>query len=273
MGKIFDYSHGNFENSLELRHKICYNMGEIIQGRGRHMRHFKISVAGLYVSISARGQLTYDICRPYLTDLPWSDITLYATPAQIAAKKKAIPIPMTDEQAECIVLSDLLSLKLLPHDAFLLHAAVISCQDRCYAFSAPRGVGKTTHVQQWMEAFGTESVTVVNGDKPIIRRDKDGRFLAYGTPWCGKELQGQPIGVPLDCITFIKRGERDEVCAVTEREYLDLLIGQVVFPADERSMTRGAALLAEFMRATPAARAGCTMTANAAKAVYRYWNS
>jgi hypothetical protein len=77
----------------------------------------------------------------------------------------------------------------------------------------------------------------------------------------------------LDCITFIKRGERDEVCAVTEREYLDLLIGQVVFPSDERSMTRGAALLAEFMRATPAARADCTMTANAAKAVYRYWNS
>ena len=236
------------------------------------MRHFKILVAGLYVSISARGQLTYDICRPYLTDLPWSDITLYATPAQLAAKKKAIPIPMTDEQAECMVLSDLLSLKLLPHDAFLLHAAVIQYQDRCYAFSAPRGVGKTTHVCQWMHAYGADQVKIINGDKPIIRRDKQGRFLAYGTPWCGKELQGQPLGAPLDCITFIKRGEQDETHAVTEREYLDLLIGQVVFPDDQQSMTRGAALLAEFMRATPAAAASCTMTSNAAKTVYRYWN-
>ena len=237
------------------------------------MRNFKILVAGLYVSISARGDLTYDICRPYLTDRPWSDITLYATPAQIAAKKKAMPMPLTDEQAECIVLSDLLSLKLLPHDAFLLHAAVIQHEGRCYAFCAPRGVGKTTHMQQWMRAYGADQVTVINGDKPIIRRDKSGRFFAYGTPWCGKEQQGIPGGAALDCITFISRGAKDQTCTVTEREYLDLLIGQVVFPADERSMTRGAELLADFMRATPAASAACTMTEQAAKNVHAFWNT
>ena len=237
------------------------------------MKHFKITVAGLYVSISARGELTYDICRPYLTDLPWSDITLYATPAQIAAKKKAMKISLTDEQAECIVLSDQLALKLLPHDAFLLHAAVIQYQDRCYAFCAPRGVGKSTHVQLWKQAFGDGLITVINGDKPIIRRQKDGRFYAYGTPWCGKERQGSPVGVPLDCITFIEQGQTDRAYTICEREYLDRLIGQVVFPADEHSMNRGAALLAAFMRQTPAAAAACTMTVQAAQTVYRFWNT
>ncbi len=236
------------------------------------MKHFKILVAGLYVSISARYALSYDICRPYLTDRPWSDITLYAKPAEIAAKKKSMPIPLTDEQAECIVLSDQLSLKLLPFDAFVMHAAVVRAKDRTYAFCAPRGVGKSTHVRAWKSAFGEENVTVINGDKPIIRREKDGRFYAWGTPFCGKELWGGPYGAPLDSITFIDRGETDYVRPVTEREYLDRLIGQVVFAADARSMSRGAALLADFMRATPAAYAECTMHASAAERVYQYWN-
>jgi hypothetical protein len=235
------------------------------------VKTFKIHVAGLYVTVSARGALTYDICRPYLTDAPWSDITIYATPKEIAQKKKSIPFPMTDEQAECIVLSDQLSLKLLPHQAFLLHAAVITKDGRSYAFCAPRGVGKTTHVTMWEQSFGAQNIQVINGDKPIIRRAKDGRFYAYGTPWCGKELLGTPCGVPLDCITFIERGTDNRVSALSMREYLDRLIGQVVFPADERSMNRGAALLADFIRETPAALVRCDMTPQAAKAVYEYW--
>ncbi len=236
------------------------------------MRNFKIHVAGLYVTISARYDLSYDICRPYLTDLPWSDITLYVTPAAIKAKKAAMPIPLTDEQAECICLSDQLSLKLLPHDAFLLHAAVVCKDQKCYAFCAPRGVGKSTHAAMWQEYFGQENVTVINGDKPIVRRGKDGCFYAYGTPWCGKEGQNTPQGAVIDCITFIDRAQSDRTVSVTEREYLDRLIGQVVFPADESSMKRGAALLADFMRATPAALSYCTPTPSAAKSVFDYWN-
>jgi hypothetical protein len=236
------------------------------------MKNFKICVAGLYVTVSARHALAYDICRPYLTDLPWSDITLYARPCEIEQKKKGFPMPITDEQAECIVLSDQLSLKLLPFDAFVLHAAVIEYSGRAYAFSAPRGVGKTTHVHMWQQAFGEDAVRIINGDKPIIRRAKDGRFYAWGTPFRGKELMGATDGVPLDCITFIERGQSNAVHSVTEREYLDRLIGQVVFPADERSMSKGAALLADFMRATPASVARCSMEPMAATRVYQFWN-
>ncbi|MBQ7337743.1 MAG: hypothetical protein IJW40_04720 [Clostridia bacterium] len=237
------------------------------------MMNFKILVAGLYVTVSARYELTRDICRPYMTDRPWSDITIYATPREIEQKKRHMSIPLTDEQAECICLNDQLSLKLLPHDAFLLHAAVIQKGERCYAFCAPRGVGKSTHAAMWMEAYGKENICVINGDKPIIRRGKDGRFIAYGTPWCGKEGLNSLHGAELHCITFIERGMQDKVDLVTEREYLDRLIGQVVFPADRKTMSRGAALLADFMRATPAALATCTMTKNAAMTVHDFWKT
>lgn len=236
------------------------------------MRNFKIHVAGLYVTISARYDLGYNICRPYLTDRPWTDITLYVTPAAIEAKKASMPITLTDEMAECICLNDQLSLKLLLHDAFLLHAAVLQMNGKCYAFSGPRGAGKSTHAAMWQKQFGEENVAVINGDKPIIRRGKDGRFCAYGTPWCGKEGLQTPRGVVVDCITFIEQAPSDRAVSLTEREYLDRLIGQVVFPADEKSMKRGAALLADFMRATPAALAYCTPTPSAAKCVHDYWN-
>lgn len=235
------------------------------------MKHFKISVAGLYVTISARGALTYDLCRSYLTDAPWSDITLYATPKEMEKKRASMPMPMTDEQAECLVLSDQLSLKLLPFQAFLLHAAVITKDDCTYAFCAPRGVGKTTHVTMWETAYGSSSITIINGDKPIIRRAKDGAFYAYGTPWCGKERRGTPTGVPLHCITFIERDTINRTLPVTHAQYVDRLIGQVVFPADPTSMNRGAALLADLIRSVPAAIGYCNMTPEAARVVHDFW--
>ena len=151
------------------------------------MRNFKIKIAELYVTISAKYSLTYEICRPYLTDMPWSDITVYVSPAQIKEKQRSLSVPITEEQAECICINEQISLKLLQHDAFLLHAAVVAHHGKAYAFCAPRGVGKTTHALLWQEHFGKDAAEIINGDKPIIRRHKDGTFYAYGTPWGGKE--------------------------------------------------------------------------------------
>ncbi|MBQ7319123.1 MAG: hypothetical protein IJW97_02935, partial [Clostridia bacterium] len=210
------------------------------------MRNFKIKIAELYITISARYDLTYEICRPYMTDLPWSDITVYVTPAQIRSKQRSMTVALSEEQAECICINEQISLKLLYHDAFLLHAAVVKYGDRAYAFCAPRGVGKTTHALLWQKQFG-DTVEIINGDKPIIRRQKDGSFYAYGTPWGGKEGLHKNCGVHLDNITFIDRGTQDSIRYVTESEYLERIIGQVVFPPEQHTMERGAALLAAFM--------------------------
>lgn len=234
------------------------------------MKNFKIKIADLYVTISARYALTYDICRPYLTDLPWSDITVYATPKQISDKKRSMSVALTDEQAECICINELISLKLLKFDAFLLHAAVIRYAGCSYAFCAPRGVGKTTHALLWQQCFGSE-VSVINGDKPIIRRGKDGRFYAYGTPWGGKERMNLNVGVPLDCITFLEQAEVDGVRSVSQKECLERIIGQVVFPPELRVMDQSARLLAEFIKTTPAALASCTVNQSAARAVHAFW--
>ena len=232
------------------------------------MAHFKIKVADLLVDVVAKGELTARICTPYLVDSAFTDISIYATPAQIKKKMASMPIPLTEEQAECICLHENLALKLVYHDAFVLHAALLSYKGKGYAIVAPRGVGKTVHAQMWQKRFGAE-VTIVNGDKPILRRQSDGSYLAYGTPWCGKEGQGVNAAVSLDGICLLSRGPRDIIRPLTPEGYVNGIIRQVVFPTDTPSMIRGAHLLGDLIRTVPAIAAECTPTANAAALVAR----
>lgn len=232
------------------------------------MAHFKIKVADLLVDVVAKGELTARICEPYLVDSAFMDISIYATPAQIKEKMASMPIPLTEEQAECICLHENLALKLVYHDAFVLHASLVSYKGKGYAIVAPRGVGKTVHTNMWKAKFG-DDVTIINGDKPILRRQSDDTYLAYGTPWCGKEGQGVNAAVPLCGICLLSRGSRDLIKPVTIASYVDGIIRQVVFPTDTPSMIRGAHLLGDLIRAVPAIAAECTPTQNAAATVMR----
>jgi hypothetical protein len=75
--------------------------------------------------------------------------------------------------------------------------------------------------------------------------------------------------VPLSAICLLERGERDEVRTLSEREYLQGVIGQVVFPAARDTMSQGARLLAGMIRRVPAIAAACTVSEQAARMVCR----
>ncbi len=230
------------------------------------MAPFKIKVAELIVEVVARGELTQHICAPYRVDSAFTDLSIYVSPAVVKKKMKEFPIPLTEEMAECICLHEVLALKLIRYDAFVLHAALLSYQGRGYAIVAPRGVGKTVHARAWLSRFGKDA-GLINGDKPIVRYFPDGTFRAYGTPWCGKEGEGINASVPLSGLCFLSRGEMDRAQPADAKAYLDALIGQVVFPTDTPSMHRGAHLLGELIRTVPAVLAQCTPTEHAAEVV------
>ena len=57
----------------------------------------------------------------------------------------------------------------LPHyNAFVLHSATFDVSGVGVAFAAHSGTGKTTHMMLWQKLLG-ERMTIVNGDKPIVR--------------------------------------------------------------------------------------------------------
>lgn len=74
-----------------------------------------------------------------------------------------------------------------------MHAAVVIknsntrhpiSEQTAYVFLGHSGTGKSTHAQQWLEAF--PDACLLNDDNPILRVMDNGEVRIYGSPWSGK---------------------------------------------------------------------------------------
>lgn len=131
------------------------------------------------------------------------------------------------------------------HGAFLMHCSVVDVDGVGVAFLAPSGVGKTTHTANWKRLVGNR-LTVVNGDKPLIRRTDEG-FFAYGTPWSGKEGLNTNTKTPLRKICFIERAEKNR-CVSLDDDLLQRLIRQTFKPIDTTALLGTVELLDELIK-------------------------
>ena len=85
-------------------------------------------------------------------------------------------------------------------------------------------MGKSTHTRLWQKNFG-EAAQNINDDKPALRK-VDGKWYAYGTPWCGKDGINQNKKVPLAGICFLQRGEENSIRRMTRMEAIRKVIAQ-----------------------------------------------
>ena len=99
--------------------------------------------------------------------------------------------------------------KLPAFGAMWLHSVLLEMDGEGYAITAPSGYGKSTQGQLWLKAF-PDRARIINGDNPIVRKEGEG-FVAYGTPFCGKEGYQVNIGVPLKGFCYLKHGETNSI--------------------------------------------------------------
>ncbi len=92
-------------------------------------------------------------------------------------------------------------------NALLIHASTVRKDGTAYAFTAKSGVGKSTHVAQWMKAL--TGCDIVNDDNPIVRLMP--QPTVYGSPWSGKTPCYRNIRVPLGAIVKVNRAEENRV--------------------------------------------------------------
>ena len=162
---------------------------------------FCVRFAGVLIAIENRYPFVERLCADYLADASPDacDFTVSVTPEEIAAENDGEQGEFSPAYCESLALYRKICARMLDYDAFLFHAAIVSYEGRGFAFTAKSGTGKSTHVAQWTRALG-DRVTVINGDKPILRwkegqGDAEGRragaFIAYGTPYNGKEGWGK----------------------------------------------------------------------------------
>ena len=159
------------------------------------------------------------------------ELTVCVTEDEIRRERdlsRNIPYPAGYLESICAYRK--LCLQLPRFDGFLLHGSVISCGRKGIAFLARSGVGKTTHTMLWKQVYG-DAVTIINGDKPIVRFS-DGVPYAYGTPWAGKEKLQRNARVPLTDICFVERGTENAVLPIKPEDRLTALMQQILIPSD-----------------------------------------
>ena len=277
---------------------------------------FCVQIAEVLVALENRYAFSERLCADYIANVSPDEcsFTISTTPEEIAAENSDGGT-FSPAYCESLALYRKICTRMLDYDAFLLHAAVVSYEGRGFAFAAKSGTGKSTHVAQWMRALGGD-VTVVNGDKPILRwqngeaaEAKDagapnetpggegapactpsaaspgggaapaacdqlaGEFIAYGTPYCGKENWGQNTSVPLHAVCFIERcepGEPDRLSRLEDDgEIIARIMNQILMPNDPVLAARQLDLLDRLVSSVPFYVLRCTPTPAAFDAAFQ----
>ena len=226
----------------------------------------KISVAGIVFEIEHAYPHIAAQCASYLCDGEPSH-TVRVTPEMILREKRAATGEVSDGYCESLAAYREISRYLALHDALLLHSAVIEVNGRAIAFSARSGTGKSTHIRLWRSVYG-DRVRIVNGDKPIIRFDREGTPIAYGTPWAGKEGWQRNVGVPLHSIVILRRGETDRLLPISREEAALELLGQILIGETESEAAASMEMLDRLIASVDLRVLYCTPTEEAARVAY-----
>ena len=228
---------------------------------------FRIRLAGITVEIDNRHNLVFEQCKDYLCGDCAPAFRVAVSTADAQEYQASCGRPMTLPEAESYLLYRRICERMPAFGVYLLHAAVVEMDGRGYAFSARRGTGKSTHTELWQSHFKGRA-TVINGDKPLVRRAPDGRFWAYGTPWCGKEGKQVNRKCPLTAICFLEQGAVNRVTVTADTTAR--LLEATVLPPDKEGQDRMAALMGATVRDIPAFTLTCRPDVEAAEVAYEF---
>ena len=226
---------------------------------------FNLKLADLNILVENKFPFIEKMCADYISDAEESDFSVSVTKEEILREK-------TEECSDPGYLESLavyrkIAEKIIEFDGFLLHGVVLETGGEGVAFCAKSGTGKSTHAALWLKYLG-DKCSVVNGDKPLIRI-KDGKAVAYGTPWCGKEGINNNTSVVLKGVCILQRGVENEIEGVEKSEVLPYLTTQVYVPKNGIKMVKTLDLIDSFIKGTDFYLLKCNMDISAAEVAYK----
>ena len=101
-----------------------------------------------------------------------------------------------------------------------VHSASVLYRDKAWLFSAPSGMGKTTHTRIWQDVYETP---VINGDINLITVE-NGIAIVHGIPWCGTSGIYTKKSYPLGGVVFLMQGADNKISSLSgDQKQLRLL--------------------------------------------------
>lgn len=221
--------------------------------------------AGTVVEIRNRYPYLEKQCRGFLSSGEPS-IIIEVTQEEIRQELDKVGKNFSPGYAESICAYRKLCLQMPKFGGIFLHASVIRVENRGIAFLAPSGTGKTTHTGLWQKLLG-DKLTVINGDKPIVKLTSNGP-IAYGTPWAGKEGLYEKDSVTLTDLCFIERSEENSCTPLPPEQALSKILHQVIMPGQAQTALQTLDLLDQLLRRCNLWLIRCNIHPDAAKCAY-----
>ncbi len=220
-------------------------------------------IAGLRIDIQNRCKHTELFCKDYLSidQTSPTDLVARVTKEEFYAEK-AISSSFSDGYIENICLYRIICRQLPLLNRMLLHAAVLQYEGNGYAFLGRSGTGKSTHTGLWMKHI--KNCSIVNGDKPILQYTPQ-NFIAYGTPWMGKECYGEKTSVPLKGLCFLEQSNENNIIKLSPSEASNRIFLQILLPEEEENVVRTLELTDKLISQTPCFLLKCTISEDAVK--------
>lgn len=232
---------------------------------------FTVSLAGVKFRIKSIYNAVYVLCRDYLCDGEF-DVEIETTAADVDFERKRSAaecavegrpvIDYPDDYLETLAVYRKIASNALSYGAFLMHGAVVAVGGEAYLFTAPSGVGKTTHTRFWLEKY--PDAFILNGDKPLILIKGD-KAYACGSPWAGKEGANRNVTLPLKAVCALFRGKENRIERADFGRMFPLLIGQTYRPADGEELKKTLELLRALGERTRFYALACNLDPDAAR--------
>ena len=235
---------------------------------------FKICLAGVTIGVRSIYDEVYRLCADYLTDGE-AAFTVAVTPADVdfereksfreAVYENRQPELFSDSYLETLAVYRAIVENMLDYDVLLVHGSAVAVDGQGYLFTAPSGVGKTTHTRLWLENI--PGAFVVNGDTPLLRF-RDGAIDLCGTPWSGKEGLNTNTVVPLRAICVLERGTTNQIEPLPFLDAYPMLLQQCYRPTNAAAIQKTMALVRWLGERVKLYRLRCNMDADAATVAY-----
>lgn len=232
---------------------------------------FYIEIAKLLVQVNNHYELIRQHCQPYLVE-PYRepDLVMEADEKEIAFGKAWFlqheHTEITDAESEFSRAPFSIYSKLPAFGAMWLHSVLLEMDGEGYAITAPSGYGKSTQGQLWLKAF-PDRARIINGDNPIVRKEGEG-FVAYGTPFCGKEGYQVNIGVPLKGFCYLKHGETNSIRRMDSTVAFAQLLREYQCRFTAEYQERHMELLQQFVETVPVYVLTCNLDGQAPIVAY-----
>lgn len=236
------------------------------------MASFTISLAGIPIGVSPCHPTIVDSFKDYLGDetplfsvsVSSSDIEYERLQSGKRCEEDGFPTYSFSERSmEALAVLRKIANRIIDYNILLFHSSVIAVDGKAYIFTAPSHTGKTTHTCLWLEQL--PQAYVLNGDKPFLKIETDGRVLACGTPWQGKEHYGVNETLPLEAICLLERDETNHIERVSVKDALNSLILQTHLPYDPMVKVKALQLIGHVAQSVRLYRLGCNMDPEAAR--------